>query len=75
MMSATIAITAQPTVLHRDTLFTTNAAFGVIEGAYDVTPDGRHFIMLAPANTMPSLNVVLGWADEVREKVAAANSK
>ena len=62
-------------MLHRDTLFKSNAAYGLIEAAYDVMPKSGHFIMLAPAATISSPNMVLGWADEVRAKVAGAAKK
>jgi Tol biopolymer transport system component/tRNA A-37 threonylcarbamoyl transferase component Bud32 len=60
MIAATLAESPERTVVRRDTLFTTNAVLGVIEAAYDVMPDGQHFLMLTPASVMPSPRVILG---------------
>jgi len=41
---------------------------------YDVTPDGRSFVMIrevAPKSKATQLNVVLGWSDELRKASTA----
>jgi Tol biopolymer transport system component len=75
LISATITLSPQPAVIRRDTLFKTNAALGVIEAAYDVAPDGQHFIMLLPPSATPSPILIQYWTDEVRAKVASASPR
>jgi hypothetical protein len=75
LISATITLSPEPAVIRRDTLFKTNAALGVIEAAYDVTPDGQHFIMLLPPSATPSPILIQYWTDEVRAKVASASPR
>ena len=41
----------------------------------DVTPDGNHFVTASDVGTLSPPILVFGWADEVREKVAAANRR
>jgi Tol biopolymer transport system component/tRNA A-37 threonylcarbamoyl transferase component Bud32 len=53
LISAAITFKDEVSVLRRDTLFTTNASFGVVEAAYDVMPDASHFIMLSPRPPFP----------------------
>ena len=42
---------------------------------YDVTQDGNHFLMARVTGNTAAPVLVFGWADEVREKVAAANKR
>jgi hypothetical protein len=38
--------------------------------AYDIEPDGKHFIMIAPAESGGGdLILVVNWLDELRERV------
>ncbi len=40
---------------------------------YDVTPDGREFVMIAAVpDARPETVVVLGWLGELRARLAAA---
>jgi hypothetical protein len=42
--------------------------------SYDVTPDGRRFLLLEPvehAASVTHLNVVLNWFEEVKQKSGA----
>ena len=49
----------------------------LFEGAYamdyDVTPDGKRFIMLRETSSTTRLDVVLNWFDDVRRRLAAAS--
>jgi serine/threonine-protein kinase len=71
MMSATIETIPELTVVRRDSLFSTVGT----RNSFDVMPDGNHFVTAraTDATTVPIL--VFGWADRVREKVAAASKK
>jgi Tol biopolymer transport system component len=71
LMSATIATTPELTVVRRDTLFSMVST----RSMYDVTPDGNHFVMGRATSNVMSPVLVFGWADEVRERVAAAAKK
>jgi Tol biopolymer transport system component len=74
MIAARIANTPDLTVVRRDTLFPIRgASHPVLRGrsAYDVTPDGNHFIMVRVFANIGLPVVVFGWADEVRARVAA----
>jgi Tol biopolymer transport system component len=75
LMAATIATSRDFTVLRRDTLFTTDTPIGATETTYDVMPDGNHFIMTRTVASGAAPVLVFGWADEVRERVAAAAKK
>jgi serine/threonine-protein kinase len=71
IVSATIATTPEFAVLRRDTLF---SMIGM-RGGFDVTRDGDHFITSREAGGAGVPVVMFGWADEVRERVEAANRK
>ena len=46
--------------------------FEKVSSDYDVAPDGRRFLMLKPAATMPEsteLHVILNWFDDLRRRV------
>jgi hypothetical protein len=75
LMAATIRPGPELTVVRRDTLFMTELPFGSTEGTYDLMPDGNHFVMtrVAAAGIRPVL--VIGWADEVRERIEAAQKR
>jgi serine/threonine-protein kinase len=75
MISARIVNTPDLTVVRRDTLFPIRgASHPVLRGrsAYDLTPDGNHFIMVRVFANIGLPVVVFGWADEVRARVAAS---
>jgi hypothetical protein len=74
MMAASVMLGTEVAVTRRDTLFTdaflSGAAF-----TYDVTPDGQHFVMLARGAQNERAMVVLGWFDELRERLAPGGRK
>jgi hypothetical protein len=47
--------------------------------AYDVSPDGQHFLMIKPseeAQTVPSqINVVLNWFEELKQRAPSGPKK
>jgi hypothetical protein len=64
-----------PHVTRRDTLFAMNIPFGLVEAQYDVSADGQRFLMPKPiVGGAPPL-IVVGWLDEVRERLRAAAKK
>lgn len=74
MISARMASTPDLTVIRRDTLFPVRgASHPVLTGrtAYDLTPDGNHFVMARLIENTGRPIVVFGWPDEVRARVAA----
>ena len=60
-------MTPEPTVVRRDTLF----AMSTARSMYDVTHDGRYFVMARVSNTAASPIIAFGWAAEVRELLRA----
>ena len=71
LIAATVALTAEPTVVRRDTLF----AMSATRSMYDVTHDGRYFVMARVSNTSASPIIAFGWADEVRELLRASEKR
>jgi serine/threonine-protein kinase len=72
IVSATISTTPTFSVTSRDTLFADVYATDPFHTNYDVSPDGRHFLMLQPVDNSQQAIVVLNFAKEVRAKMAAA---
>ena len=71
LISASLALTPEPTVVRRDTLFSMSAT----RSMYDVTHDGRYFVMARVSNTAVSPIIAFGWADEVRELLRATEKR
>ena len=71
VISATLGSSLDATVIKRDTLFNTIG----LRGGFDVTKDGAHFVTMKDVGNVSPPIVVFGWADEVRERVDAANRK
>ena len=52
---------------------------GIVAGgprAYDITPDGKYFIVMLPASTTdpgkaapPQINITLNWFEELKQRV------
>jgi len=72
IVSATISTTPTFSVTSRDTLFADVYATDPFHTNYDVSPDGRHFLMLQPVDNSQQAIVVLNFAKEVRAKMVAA---
>ncbi|MDQ3080768.1 MAG: hypothetical protein M3R07_00975, partial [Gemmatimonadota bacterium] len=74
LLAAQLRTTPDFTVARRDTLFEVQLGNGIVAADYDVTADGKHFVLSRTTGAgVPIL--VLGWADEVREKVKRASRK
>jgi hypothetical protein len=74
MMAASVTLGPEVVVTRRDTLFTDTFLSGA-PFAYDITPDGQHFVMLARGAQNERAVVVLGWFDELRERLAPSTRK
>jgi len=75
MMAAALTFAPRFDVARRDTLFTdTFTGLGSIR-QFDVTPDGRQFLMLRRGDQQQRLVVVFGWLDELKERMALATKK
>ncbi len=75
MMAATISATEPRAVTRRRQLFTDtfDGDMPMPHRNYDVMPDGRRFVMIAPTQSRaPETIVVLNWLAEFQNKVAAA---
>jgi len=75
LFPATLATAPGFTVIRRDSLFAMDAAGGVVESNYGVTPDGNHFIIPRLKDGTNPPVVVFGWMDEVRESLAGEGKK
>lgn len=73
MMAADLTPGTARTVIRRRALFadTFDGDMPMPHRNYDVMPDGRHFVMIAPNDDRaPETIVVLNWLGEFRAKVA-----
>ena len=68
------AVTTAPgfTVTSRDTLFDDVFANDPFHAGFDVSPDGKHFLMLAPVDNSQQTVVVLNWKRSVKARMAGA---
>jgi serine/threonine-protein kinase len=74
LMAATVATTGRVTVTGRTALFPDDFMFAQAPHAnYDVSLDGTRFLMVKSAET-PQLEVVYGFANEVRRQIARAGA-
>jgi Tol biopolymer transport system component len=72
MMAATVVTSPAFLVTRRDSLFADTYVTGIFFHSYDVTRDGKAFVMLRNANRSQRAIVVFGWLDELRERMALA---
>jgi eukaryotic-like serine/threonine-protein kinase len=71
LMAATIARAPTLGVTGRDTLFEGRYPTDPWHPNYDVTPDGRHFVMLQPVEENRDLILVVNWIEELRRRSGA----
>ncbi|MBI2402194.1 MAG: protein kinase [Gemmatimonadetes bacterium] len=75
LMVARVETTARFNVRSREVLFSGAFLWGVDDHTnYDVSPDGSHFLMIAPepGEQTPQVTVVLNWLDELRQRQRTA---
>ncbi len=75
LISATLQTVPELSLVRRDTLFMMNALAGEVQPGYDVFPDGKRFVFPRIVSSDAAPVVVMGWLDEVRERMAAAARK
>ena len=75
LMSATIATTPAFAVVRRDTLLDDVFRTGGFYSNYDVSPDGRTFVMARASGAPEPPVVMLGWLDELRERMRLSARK
>jgi eukaryotic-like serine/threonine-protein kinase len=68
LLAATIITTPALAVGARDVVFTGPFATDVYHPNYDVSPDGKEFVMVRPVEENRQLVVVLNWSDELRRR-------
>ena len=64
-------VTTKPTfaVTSRDSLFEDNYNLSIpLHANYDVSPDGKSFVLIRPVASDAQLVVVHGWRHELRER-------
>ncbi len=52
-----------------------NALAGEVQPGYDVFPDGKRFVFPRIVSSDAAPVVVMGWLDEVRDRMAGATRK
>jgi len=71
-VAATLTTTPQLAVVKRETLFKGDYPVTTGHANFDVSPDGKHLLLLRPVSDSVHAIVVHNWAGEFRAKVAAA---
>jgi serine/threonine-protein kinase len=74
LVVASIAMSPEPHVLRRDSLFALSAPFGLVAAQYDVSPDGQR--ILAPssvADDSPPI-LIINWVDELRRRATSSKT-
>ena len=75
LMVATLTLAGEPAVVRRDTVFEDSFAPEGARQAYDISPNGKTFVMgrLIGEDSRPL--VVLNWFDELRDRMQLATKK
>jgi hypothetical protein len=71
LMSSTPDLTVERPQLLFETTFEADRGSGAANPNYDVTADGRRFVMIQAPEAPTSLIVVLHWFDELAARVSA----
>ena len=71
LMSASLAVTPDLSVVRRDSLFVIGLTVPTHVANYDVMPDGDHFVTLRPRSSGSPPMAVVNWITELRERMAA----
>jgi eukaryotic-like serine/threonine-protein kinase len=75
LIAATLRTAPEFSVVRRDTLFAMNALSGDVQAGYDVFPDGKRFVFPRVVSSDAAPVLVMGWLDEVRERMTQATRK
>jgi hypothetical protein len=73
--AATLTFSPAFAVTARETIFETGSAAPPAHANYDITPDGKRFVMLKPTGADAQLIVVHDWKYELRERTANVRRK
>jgi eukaryotic-like serine/threonine-protein kinase len=74
-MAASISTTSEFSVLRRDSLFADVYLRGVGQTNYDVVANGSEFLMVRRGLDQQRIVIVLGWLDELRERMSQAAAR
>ena len=72
VMAAAVATTPSFAVTGREELFADAFVKGEVRRNYDVSPDGKNFLMLQRGDSSQKVMVFVNWFTEIRQKLAAA---
>ena len=75
MLAARVSTTPSFTVLGHDVLFEGPYVSNLVFQDYDVTSDGKQFLMLQPAMEGEQIVVALNWLPEFRQRVRPATQR
>ena len=70
-LAANVGAGATFTISSREKLFAGDFTSGNIHASYDVSRDGKHFLMVHPVGQGAELTVVVNWAADVKRRLAA----
>ena len=68
-LAAQIATQPVFSVVRRDTLFTDVFVRGHSTASYDISPDGKTFVLVRPVAQAQHPIIVFGWLDDLRERM------
>jgi Tol biopolymer transport system component len=72
LIAATLGFVPEPRVIRQDTLaFAITTPSNTVGASYDVSDDGRRFVMVKPVGPSSPPIIVTGWLDEVRARLKA----
>jgi serine/threonine-protein kinase len=75
LIAATVSLAREFTVTDRHVLFEGNFISNFVHANYDVSPDGKQFLLLKASGTAVQTIVVYDWSAELRAKTATKAGK
>jgi serine/threonine-protein kinase len=69
LVAATYSTIRAFAITARRVLFSANYELHLFHPNYDVTPDGKRFIMIKPGNEEAQIVVVVNWIEELRQRL------
>ncbi len=64
--AATVRVSPVFAPIRREVLFESDLIGDLLQANFDVTPDGKHFLMLAPTGDVAQVVVALNWTATLR---------
>jgi Tol biopolymer transport system component len=71
MVAAHVSISPTFSVTSREVLFSNGSFAGASHQNYDVSPDGKQFVMIVSSDSAANVTVVANWLTELRARMSA----